>query len=282
MDRRGVCLLALALGLGGGGAGCVQSRMTMGLDGKEVVAPGPPADPKKSCANLSVAYGRVHESKAAEPNAQPEVKRLFLDQARVVYLKALEAEPKNLDALLGMARVSAGLEDPDQAKQYLTRATQMYPKATTAWYEVGMFHCKRKEWTPALDALSKAHQLEPNNHEIAKTYGLALARAGQTERSVAVLSKEMGKAQAHYNVAGMLAHLNQPEQSKMHLRLALQYQQDHPAAQELLARLEGRPPANPQAQQGVVTVGFVEQPMPQIPTLMGQGQPGIVTIGLEQ
>ncbi len=276
MDRRGACLLALALGLTSGGAGCVTSRMSPGPDGRMVDQPLP-ADPKKSLAHVSVAYARVHEDRAAEPNIPPEAKRLFLDQARAAYQKALEAEPKNADALLGMARVAVAVEDPELARQCLTKAVQFHPKSVAVCFEVGMYHCKRKEWQPALDALGKANQLEPDNREIAKIYGLALARAGQTERSVACLSKVMGKAQAQYNVAGMLAHMNQPEQSKEHLRLALQLQPSYPAAQEMLARLEGRPSSQPTAaQQGVVTAGY-EQPAPRD----GQGQPGTATVGFD-
>src|SRR6478752_6686055 len=102
MDRRGACLLALALGLAGGGAGCVTTKMSPGVDGRDTVAQRPPEDPKKSCAHLNVAYARVHESRAGDPATPQESRRLFYDQARMAYLKALEAEPKNADALLGM------------------------------------------------------------------------------------------------------------------------------------------------------------------------------------
>ena len=67
----------------------------------------------------------------------------------------------------------------------------------------------------------------------------------------------MGQAQAHYTVARMLAHLNQTEQSKRHLQIALQYKADLEPARELLVQLErGQLPRPGPAASGVVNIGF--------------------------
>lgn len=255
MDCRKTWLLTLALLLGG--LGCVQSRLpSMSSDRNEAALAQRSPNDKKACANLYLAQGRLQEGNSAQENVPPQNQQLFREQARQSFQKALDAEPKHPEALVSLARLSAAEGDRERARQYLNQATQYHPQSAGVWYEVGIYHCKRKEWQPALDSLSKAHHLEPDNREITKTYGFTLARAGRTDQAVTCLSKVMGPAQAHLNVGGLLAHMNQPEQSKQQLRAALRCQPNLVSAQEMLARLEGGPPSSRQA---VVTVGF-EQP----------------------
>src|SRR5262249_41695880 len=99
-------------------------------------------------------------------------------------------------------------------------------------------HAQQKEWQPALEALRKALDLEPENRQLINAYGLALARVGRYDDAFQVLKQAGGEAHAHYNLGRMLHHLNLDEPSKEHLRLALLKKPDMEPARQMLAYLE--------------------------------------------
>ena len=83
-------------------------------------------------------------------------------------------------------------------------------------YLRGMVYSKRKEWQAALDNLSKAAKLEPENRTYVNTLGHALARAGRTEEALQVFLRVNTEGVAYYNLARMMQHLNQPEMSRQY------------------------------------------------------------------
>jgi tetratricopeptide (TPR) repeat protein len=252
MDCRKAWVLAVLLLTGG--VGCLQTTAPQTVDTRKDAdqAQRPPLS-KKSTANLTLADGRLLESTANAAATPPPLQTKMREQARQAYRKVLDLDPKNLDAELALARLAVADGNDEQARRYFTLVTQDHPKEAAVWYQLGMYHGKRKEWQPSVDALQRANQLEPDNREVATKLGLTLARSGQTDQGVACLAKVMGNAQAHYNVARMLAHMNQLEQSKQHLQQALRYKADLQPARELLAQLEG---GRPEGARGVVTVDF--------------------------
>jgi hypothetical protein len=100
-----------------------------------------------------------------------------------------------------------------------------------------MVHCGRKDLNGALPCLAKAHELDSSNHQLATQYGLLLARLGRPQEGVAVLCKVMNKAEANYNVARMMEHINQPEMSRQYLQVTLQERPTHQGALAMLAQL---------------------------------------------
>jgi tetratricopeptide (TPR) repeat protein len=250
MDCRGAWVLALVLLTGG--VGCVQTNSQQVGDnhnGNDLAQQGG----KKPSANLYLAQGRLFEGNSRVADVPPQLQQSMRDQARMSYSQALDQEPKNLEALLSLARLAEVEGDNEHVKQYLTRAAQEHPKEAVVWYQAAMYHAKCKEFQQAIENLKHASQLAPQNREVTITLGRMLARAGQIDQSVACLTKVMGNARAHYDVGRMLAHLQRPEESRRQLELALQYKADFQPARDLLAQLEGgRPPDG----SGLATVGF--------------------------
>ena len=94
------------------------------------------------------------------------------------------------------------------------RAVQQNPKSARLFFESGLCYLRMKDFPKGQQALAKAHELDPDNRDVAMTYGLCLARAGQPKEAAKALSSVMNRAEADYNVARMMLHVHQPEIAK--------------------------------------------------------------------
>jgi tetratricopeptide (TPR) repeat protein len=197
-----------------------------------------------------VSFGDVYVRGANEPWRGPSDKEQMLDQARKSYQQAIKIDPKYVPAHLALARLYDVTEDHDRAVASYRKALELKPKDAGLWYDLGMCHARKKEWEKAIEGLSKATDLDPENKPYARSLGFCLARAGYVNEGFTALCRVEGEAQAHYNLARMLHHVQQDELSKQHLRLALKTNPQLDEAQKLLAELEtGAAPANPEVPQ---------------------------------
>ncbi|MCC6419029.1 MAG: tetratricopeptide repeat protein [Gemmataceae bacterium] len=250
-----------ALFLAGACAGCVTQPGVPGGSAEYLTSmaspkSAPPRGNGKPSAALHVAVGKLCENGALpdQPSVSDAQRQQQLDRARQAYQKAIEIDPRHADAYLALANHFAIRDDHRRAVAAYHQGLEKLPKEPALWFHLGICHCRRKEWQPALDGLKKAHELDPENREYGTQYGLCLARIGRFEEGEAVLTRVQGESRAHYNLARMADHLKQPELAKQHLRQVLQTKPDHRQAQEMLARLETPTPNEPQ--NNIATVGF--------------------------
>jgi tetratricopeptide (TPR) repeat protein len=199
---------------------------------------GPKRQPR---ASTYVAFGELHERTATEPGRSPAEQEELRNKARLAYQQALQVDPKDLPALKALARLYASEGDYDRALATYNRAIQDHPKDAALRFELGMSQARRKNWDLALQSLQMAIQIDPENRRYRHTYGLCLARGQRYDESLAVLAKLEGAAQAHYDLARMMHHLEQDEAAKEHLRLALNQNPEFFDAQQLLTELDGAP-----------------------------------------
>lgn len=254
------CLL-LWIGLIGISAlGCV-SVPGSSPGGKSDPAVQATAGKRKPKPSTLVAYGEVHERAATDPGRSPAEQEELRNRARTAYQQALQLNPKDRPALMALARLYTSEEDYDRAVATYNRAIRDYPKDAALRYELGMCHARRKNWDVALQSLQMAVRLDPENRRFVHGYGLCLARAQRYEESFAVLAKLEGHAQAHYDLARMMHHLDQDELSKEQLRLALAQNPELIAAEQFLAELErGTNPAYPTVPAGANSPDLGGQP----------------------
>lgn len=245
MDCRGP--FVLAVGLIVGVCGCIPSStlptqpandMPTGEPTKESHASKRPPRPA-TCISLA----RLYEEGAAEPTCQPAQRDALLDRARKCYQQALTTDPKNHDALVGLARLYNLRADYARAASTYGKATQLYPKEAGLWFEFGMCQGRSKEWDAAAASLRSAVELDGENRLYVHSLGFALVHAGRYDDAFAAFRKVDVEAEAHYNLARMLRHMDQPELCKEHLTMALQRNPQHTKALELLQELQ-----NPQQQ----------------------------------
>ena len=248
----------LALGLAAGGFGCVHWP---GLPLKRPAEPvtvkaGKESElPKRQpLAATCLAYGNFSVQSAADPKRSPPERERLHDQARKAYQQALKIEPTNLQALTALARLYTVMGDQGHAVATYQQAIQTHPKDPSLRYELGMCHARRRQWEPALASLREAVALDPESRSYAHALGFCLARAGCYDESFRTFARLEGEANAHYELARMLHHMNQDALSKQHLGLALSANPELGPARQLLAALEGRSPASDK----IVPVGGTE------------------------
>jgi tetratricopeptide (TPR) repeat protein len=251
--------LALALGLLAGVAGCQHPAGGARVETTKAMKPAEPAAPPK--ASTYVALGDFRAKSGFAPEVPAAQQKQYREEARLSYQKALELDRKYLPAHLALARLYAAMGDHGSAAAAYHNALQIDNKPAALWFELGMCQSRRKEWGPAVDALKRATERDPDNRQYANTLGFTLACAGRYPESLDCFARVSTPAQAHYNLARMLRHLNRPELAREHARLALGKDPHLAPAQALLAELDG-----PAGRSPIETVGYCEEvPAPPAP-----------------
>lgn len=262
----------IMLGMTLSGLGCVQSQ---GLP----TAPPPPQpkiQPEPTITKAApktkrppkpatfVAWGDLREQEAEEPGVDQARKMNLYDEARQCYQKALKVDPKNLAAYNGLARVYLKMEHCDRALEVYNQAVEKFPKEFGLWYDMGMCHCRVKQWDKAVFSFKKALEVDPENRPVTQTLGFCLARAGHIPESLEALQKIMKPAQAHFQIARMLHHVERDDLCREELHKALAIDPEFTPAHAMLASLNRVPPVSNSPRTPVVTPSQPSQPHLQI------------------
>jgi tetratricopeptide (TPR) repeat protein len=186
------------------------------------------------------AYANLGAAAGFAPQQTPQQQAQFREEAKLAYQKAIEVDPKYLPAYLGLARLETRCEDHQGALATYDRALKLAPRDAGIWHERGLVLCRQKNWQEAVTSLQKACELSPGNRQFLTTLGYTLGRAGRLPESLATLAQAEGEAKAHYDLARLLRHMNQPALAKEHVALALSKDPNLAEAGQLLAELEGR------------------------------------------
>lgn len=158
---------------------------------------------------LNLAWAKLKES---EGN---------LTDARHGYEEVLSKDPKNVDAVLGMARLNLKAKRIVEAEAGFERALAMKPQSPEVLTEIGNFYSDQQRWDKAIPLLQNAQRLEP--HEKAYHYNLAmaLAKSGRSDDAIPHFIEAVGEAPAHYNVGRILLESGKRSQAEEQFALAL-------------------------------------------------------------
>jgi tetratricopeptide (TPR) repeat protein len=148
-----------------------------------------------------------------------------LASARSNYQQALRAEPKNIDALLGMAAVELRARQYAAADHYYRQALRLDPRNPYA--HAGMLALRNQQVDPVA-AESRVKSLiasEPGAEELQFTLGNQYAqqrRWGEAQQAYfKALAGDPKNPDFAYNLAVSLDHLRQVKPALQHYRLAL-------------------------------------------------------------
>jgi Tfp pilus assembly protein PilF len=221
------------------------------------------ADDKRPVGpNLLVQMADVRLQAAMDPNKSAAERDALCNDARVNYQKALQQDPKYLDAMLGMARFYAVVKDRDNCKDWYVRATKAYPDNAKIQYEEGkVLGAHFKDRDGAIAALHQATKLDPDNRVYRKDLGFTLAWAGRYDEAFAWISRVMPEAEARYNMAGLMHFNGHDAQARQQLVLALKADPKFEPSKMALAALDGKRPPH-QMDQQVRTVGYYDDDYP--------------------
>ena len=156
-------------------------------------------EPEIEAAKKPVNLAKVHLEYAlvTEQEGHPQ-------EAHKHYLTALKADPKNLSAITGLARVELALGDDEGAEALYLKATKLEAQSPAAYHELGQFYAGQKRWAEAIEPLNKALLAAPEVPQYRFDLAVALAHRGQIETAMPHFIRTVGDAEAHYNVALIL------------------------------------------------------------------------------
>jgi len=200
----------------------------------------PKKDPPKYTPKVAtlVAWAVCQERQAHNPELNSSQRQNILDVARSYYQKAIAVDANHVPAYSGLARVYMDMDHYDKAQETYHKILQKCPKNASLWLELGVCHCRAKQWELAVRSFQKAGDLDPESRTAIETLGFCQARAGHLQESLQTLSKVMSPAEANYTVARMLHHMKRDDLGRGYLRQALQLNPDLAGARRLLEELD--------------------------------------------
>lgn len=218
-------------------------------------APSPPVEAKPETKALSAERDeaiRISAGGKAEINtdlavAYRALQEGSLDLAQTHYQRLLQQEPRNLDALLGMAVVAGRRDQLDEAGKYYLRALEVAPKNPVA--QAGLLSLLGMADPAGSEArLRQLLAQQPAAFLHFSLGNLLAAQARWNEAQQAYFQAyhlNADNADYAFNLAVSLEHLNQPQPALTYYRRAVQLLQSHgagfrrEAAEARIAKLQG-------------------------------------------
>jgi Tfp pilus assembly protein PilF len=182
-------------------------------------------------ANVFLVPGKWLESRGDFPGALSQ------------YEKALQTDPRNLAALLSLARIHCRQSNFEQAETLYQRAIKFHPDSAPALNDLGLCYSHDHKPDQAIAVLERAVQLDPKRDLYRNNLAAALVKAGRPAEALDQLLAVQGEAVAHYNVGFFLYQLGAPDQAARYFERALEKDPALKAAQQMLARSGSTRPA---------------------------------------
>ncbi len=185
------------------------------------------------------------------------------DEARNHYQSVLKARPKDVEAMVGLARLDLQEDKPSEARHRLETALQLNPKSADAHLEMGLLQIQSQDWDAAVKSLSAASAARPEDRTIRHQLGVALVHTGEIDAAQTQFAQSVGPAAGHYNTALILKDLDQMADAEQQLRLALIKDPKLTEAQRWLAEIQKQ-----RSLQGPVNSETVSGPPPIEPAVV--------------
>jgi tetratricopeptide (TPR) repeat protein len=144
-----------------------------------------------------------------------------LAEARLHYSEVITAQPKNIDAHLGMARVDLAQGQIDSAEQGYHRVLKLDRDNAYAHSGLGQCLSARKDWTAAVTELNLANKSLPEDKTIRYQLAVALVHTGNLAAAQVQFAECVGEAAGHYNTALILKDEGNLDEAESQLQLAL-------------------------------------------------------------
>lgn len=203
------------------------------------------AEPAPADGAVKVLHGKPEEVSPDLTQAWQALQDGRLETARGLYQRLLQQEPRNVDALLGMAAVMARSNAPGEAGRFYLRALDVEPKnafaqaglvsvlggadpagsearlrqllaeqpAAFLHFALGNLYAARGRWSEAQQAYFDACRLEPDNPDYAFNLAVSLEQISQPGpaltyyRRALALQQKRGAGFERAAVEARIAHL---------------------------------------------------------------------------
>lgn len=165
------------------------------------------------------------EFEATLKQARKAIKKQDYLEAIDLFEEVLESDPDNIDVHEGLATACYLAQDLPGAIRHFTRVTQLKPRDSTAWVNLGAIFNLQGDHQQAANSLRKGIQRDGKNAEAYYNLGIAQKNLGQTSMSVSAyreavrLNPEM--VEAHVNLANIYVDQVNFRKAIQHYELAL-------------------------------------------------------------
>jgi Tfp pilus assembly protein PilF len=160
-----------------------------------------------------------------------EAQRLYadrqLDKAEEKYIQVLQKDNKNVPTLANLAAIQLDEGHLETAEINIKQALGLAPDDPYSLFVLGRLRFLQKKYDEAVDALSRAAKLDPQDAQIQNFLGLALSEKGLRGPAETALRRAIqldpGYANAHNNLAVAYITQQQPlvELARWHYQKAL-------------------------------------------------------------
>lgn len=200
---------------------------------------------------VHVAYARWQEQQKQMP------------QARESYQKALDLDPKSIDALLGLSRLEQMAGRQTEAEKHLQRAQKLRPKEPLVHAAWGELYASQQQWGPAVKKYRDAIDLAPDEPLYKHQLAVILGKSGDWDGALSAFKTIVTPGEAHYNIGYLQHQQGLNVEAERNLRLAVAAKPDLALAAGLLAKIQTeRTGSNPIAQREAPTTPAEPQIQP--------------------
>ena len=144
-----------------------------------------------------------------------------LPEARKNYADIIKEQPKNIEAILGLARIEFSEGRIDQAEQGFQRALKIDNASANAYSGLGQCQASRQQWAEAVASLTEATKGLPEDKTIRHQLAIALAHTGDLSAAQLQFTQSVGAAAGHYNTALILKDQGRLPEAEEQLVLAI-------------------------------------------------------------
>lgn len=164
-------------------------------------------------------------------------------QARSMYQKALSIEPKNLEALLGAARMEDREGRMDVAVMLYQRAAAASPNNPTVMNDLGLCLARQGDLPAAEQALTRAVQLVPAKPLYRNNIAKVQVEMNRLDAAMDNLAAIAPPAVVNYNMGALLCQRGRSAEAEQYLAAAIAADPQMEPARMLLAELSAGAPA---------------------------------------
>jgi Tfp pilus assembly protein PilF len=203
--------------------------------------------PAKPSAQLYVALARLAEQQQR------------FGEAEQYYEKALEISPKDVEALLGYARLKDLANDPESASRLYRRAMEAHPNDPAVHNDWALFLVRRGRPQEAVRAMENAIRLQPRRWLYRNNMAIILVQLAQYEQALNHLLAVQDPATACYNLGYILLKRGDLPQAQQYFLLSLQHNPRFEPAHRGLAMV-AEAASNPSGGPPAGEVGMIPPP----------------------
>jgi tetratricopeptide (TPR) repeat protein len=205
-----------------------QNLMTSWLRPKPKIEPAPP---------VQVPDKLVDERDLSIKYAQWMVETGRLREAQDKYQGVLKKNPKDVEAIIGLADIDQLTDRKEQAEAGYMKAVQLQPDAAVPQFALGKYFASQKRWPEAIDCYNRAVLADPLDSKARFELAKALVHHGDVDGALPHFIRTVGDAEAHFNVAVILHEEGRLSEAENQLRIAVAKKPDLNQAKRLLAEI---------------------------------------------